>query len=83
MEPRSLFFMGDDAFTKYLHGIKMVKEDVITEKVFNRPDYLKVGDVVPRTVRYSNTTRRDGKRKFWDKKNLGKLAFKILIIFIF
>jgi hypothetical protein len=52
MEPRSLLIVSEDMFNK-MHGIKEVSADLITDKVWNRPENVPVGSVIPRKVRYS------------------------------
>lgn len=52
MEPRSLLIVSQDMFNK-MHGIKEISADLITDKVWNRPDNIAVGTLVPRAVRYS------------------------------
>jgi hypothetical protein len=63
MERRSLLFLSDQMFTTMLHGIKAAEYDVITDRVFNRPEHLAIGSIVPRSLRYSLTSRFNGKHE--------------------
>ncbi|KAK3883994.1 hypothetical protein Pcinc_011721 [Petrolisthes cinctipes] len=56
LEPRSLLILQGDLYTSYLHGIGEVKEDVVTEKIFNRRSH-QLGDVLTRSTRISLTIR--------------------------
>lgn len=60
LEPRSLLILKDEMYTKYLHGIREVKEDQITEMIKNLDltDFEgKLGDCLQRTKRISLTIR--------------------------
>lgn len=46
-------------YKKYLHGIKEISEDMITEKIVNYDiNNLKLGQVLKRSTRVSLTIRR-------------------------
>ncbi|XP_072346084.1 alpha-ketoglutarate-dependent dioxygenase alkB homolog 6 isoform X2 [Scyliorhinus torazame] len=58
LEPRSLLVLQDDMYMKYLHGIRPVMEDIVTEKVANlKLCNTKLGAVLRRTTRISLTIR--------------------------
>ncbi|XP_076359795.1 putative RNA/DNA demethylase ALKBH6 isoform X1 [Tachypleus tridentatus] len=58
LEPRSLLIVKHDMYHNYLHGIKEVKEDVITDKVANLNSCeAEIGDVLKRNTRISLTIR--------------------------
>ncbi|XP_051900309.1 alpha-ketoglutarate-dependent dioxygenase alkB homolog 6 [Pristis pectinata] len=58
LEPRSLLVLKDDMYLKYLHGIRPMSEDIITEKVANlKSCNSKLGSVLTRTTRVSLTIR--------------------------
>ncbi|XP_059839526.1 alpha-ketoglutarate-dependent dioxygenase alkB homolog 6-like [Hypanus sabinus] len=58
VEPRSLLVLKDSMYLKYLHGIRPVSEDVITDKVANLTFCnSKLGAVLTRTTRVSQTIR--------------------------
>ncbi|XP_038642115.1 alpha-ketoglutarate-dependent dioxygenase alkB homolog 6 isoform X2 [Scyliorhinus canicula] len=58
LEPRSLLVLQDDMYMKYLHGIRPVMEDIVTEKVANlKLCNTKLGAVFRRTRRISLTIR--------------------------
>ncbi|XP_059841055.1 alpha-ketoglutarate-dependent dioxygenase alkB homolog 6 isoform X1 [Hypanus sabinus] len=58
VEPRSLLVLKDSMYLKYLHGIRPVSEDVITDKVANLTSCnSKLGAVLARTTRVSLTVR--------------------------
>lgn len=56
LEPRSLLIIQEDLYTSYLHGIGEVKEDVVSEKIFNRR-FHQLGDMLTRNTRISLTIR--------------------------
>ncbi|XP_072130575.1 alpha-ketoglutarate-dependent dioxygenase alkB homolog 6 isoform X2 [Mobula birostris] len=58
LEPRSLLVLKDSMYLKYLHGIRPVSEDIITDKVANLTSCnSKLGAVLTRTTRVSLTIR--------------------------
>ncbi|XP_069765066.1 alpha-ketoglutarate-dependent dioxygenase alkB homolog 6 isoform X3 [Narcine bancroftii] len=58
LEPRSLLVLKDDMYLTYLHGIRPVSEDIITEKVANLNSCnSKLGAILTRTKRVSLTVR--------------------------
>lgn len=58
VEPRSLLVLREDMYVKYLHGIKNVSSDVITEKVANVACCsAKPGEMLNRGTRVSLTIR--------------------------
>ncbi|XP_013774537.1 alpha-ketoglutarate-dependent dioxygenase alkB homolog 6-like [Limulus polyphemus] len=58
LEPRSLLIVKDDMYHNYLHGIKEVEEDIITNKVANLNSCeTKIGSVFKRSTRISLTIR--------------------------
>ncbi|XP_005987841.1 alpha-ketoglutarate-dependent dioxygenase alkB homolog 6 [Latimeria chalumnae] len=58
LAPRSLLILQDDMYVQYLHGIKPVREDVVTEKIVNLGSCdVKPGDVLTRGTRVSLTIR--------------------------
>ena len=59
LQPRSLVLVQDDMYKVYLHGIKEVTQDTLTDKVANLdlvPE-VKEGDVLERRTRVSLTIR--------------------------
>lgn len=59
LQPRSLVLVQDDMYKVYLHGIKEVTQDTLTDKVANLdlvPE-VKEGDVLERSTRVSLTIR--------------------------
>lgn len=60
IEPRSLLILKHDMYTKYMHGISDLYEDVIDEQIKNLNncgDSYKIGDKVKRNKRISLTIR--------------------------
>ncbi|GAV06843.1 hypothetical protein RvY_16764 [Ramazzottius varieornatus] len=58
LQPRSLLIVKDDLYTRYLHGIYAVKEDVLDNKIANLKVCDKeVGTVMKRDTRVSLTIR--------------------------
>ncbi|XP_066495020.1 alpha-ketoglutarate-dependent dioxygenase alkB homolog 6 [Tiliqua scincoides] len=58
LEPRSLLVLREDMYVRYLHGIRFVTEDLLTEKVANLGTCgSKVGDTLLRGTRVSLTIR--------------------------
>ncbi|KAI6226550.1 Fe2OG dioxygenase domain-containing protein [Aphelenchoides fujianensis] len=57
LQPRSLVFIKDRAYSELLHGIRELAVDTVTEKIFNRPARLAVGTQIPRRTRVSLTIR--------------------------
>uniref|UniRef100_UPI00398E7387 alpha-ketoglutarate-dependent dioxygenase alkB homolog 6 n=1 Tax=Pristiophorus japonicus TaxID=55135 RepID=UPI00398E7387 len=58
LEPRSLLVLQDDMYVKYLHGIRPVVEDIVTEKITNlKSCSTRLGAVLTRSTRISLTIR--------------------------
>ena len=58
LERRSLLVIQNEAYTSYLHGIKEINEDLITDDIYNLHtcDH-KLGDILKRQTRISLTIR--------------------------
>uniref|UniRef100_A0A8D0H389 AlkB homolog 6 n=1 Tax=Sphenodon punctatus TaxID=8508 RepID=A0A8D0H389_SPHPU len=58
LQPRSLLVVREEMYTRYLHGIRPVASDTVTEKVANRGACgVELGDTLPRGTRVSLTIR--------------------------
>ncbi|XP_067831057.1 alpha-ketoglutarate-dependent dioxygenase alkB homolog 6 [Heptranchias perlo] len=57
LEPRSLLVLQDDMYVKYLHGIRPVVEDIVTEKIANLKSCSTKFGAISRTTRISLTIR--------------------------
>lgn len=58
LKPRSLLVLQEDMYSRYLHGIRLVLEDTITEKVANAGSCTcALGDTLARRTRVSLTIR--------------------------
>ncbi|XP_072835788.2 putative RNA/DNA demethylase ALKBH6 isoform X1 [Pogona vitticeps] len=58
LKPRSLLVLQEDMYSRYLHGIRLVSEDVITEKVANASMCgCALGATLDRRTRVSLTLR--------------------------
>lgn len=59
LEPRSLLVLQEDLYVRYLHGIRFVTEDSLTEKVANLAVCRsRVGETLRRGTRVSLTIRQ-------------------------
>ncbi|KAJ7304465.1 hypothetical protein JRQ81_012028 [Phrynocephalus forsythii] len=58
LKPRSLLVLQEDMYSRYLHGIRLVPQDTITEKVANTGGCgCALGDTLERRTRVSLTIR--------------------------
>ncbi|XP_018607078.2 alpha-ketoglutarate-dependent dioxygenase alkB homolog 6 isoform X3 [Scleropages formosus] len=58
VEPRSLLVLRDEMYVQFLHGIKGVNQDIITDKVANlSASSAALGDYLTRSTRVSLTIR--------------------------